>query len=483
MNLRILSDTPAHHKELVDVASLFFGRVNLTEDDSDLTARFTERLEGGARVCGVVLSGCVAGAHTTRGEVGAGALEQKRLHKRQVKLTLYYALKQATGIAPPWGALTGIRPTRLVYEAMARGLSLEAACLETRRLFDLSAEKTRLLEEVVRAQAALPAPAPRDVDVYIGIPFCVSRCRYCSFISAEVGDGAALAPYVAALAREIAAVERLIAEHGLSVRAFYMGGGTPTALTAPLLHEALSAAGGLIARTREATVEAGRPDTIDAEKLRIIRAAGVGRISVNPQTMHDATLALIGRAHTGRDAEEAMALARAAGFHGINMDLIAGLPGEDATMFSDTLAWVRGMRPDNLTVHTLCVKRSSDMHRWQDALPDGAAVSHMADLGFDAARGMGMRPYYLYRQKHMAGNLENVGYALPGSECLYNVDTMEDHVSVLALGAGGISKRVWPDRALIVRAANVKDVSGYIERVDEMAERKVALWRQDAFAG
>jgi coproporphyrinogen dehydrogenase HemZ len=290
-----------------------------------------------------------------------------------------------------------------------------------------------------------------------------------------VGDGGILPAYVSALEHEIAATTQLISEQGLRVRSVYVGGGTPTALPADLFYRVLKSTSGLIARAREVTVEAGRPDTITEEKLHVIMDSGGTRISVNPQTMHDKTLAAIGRRHTALQTEEAYRLARRAGFRHINMDLIAGLPGENPMMFFQTLDWVLAMKPEALTVHTLSLKRSSDMYRFGDPLPAGDEVEKMVDKARERSRDEGFQPYYLYRQKHMAGNLENVGYAKPGSACLYNIDMMEDMTTVLAMGAGAISKRVWPARKRILRAPNVKDIPHYISRVDEMILRKNAL--------
>ena len=286
-----------------------------------------------------------------------------------------------------------------------------------------------------------------------------------------------------ALEKEIAGTLRLTEEKGLRPRAFYMGGGTPTSLSAGLLERVLRACRPFIDRAKETTVEAGRPDTIDEEKLRVIRDQGATRISVNPQTMHDETLSRIGRRHTTAQTEAAYALARKAGFTHINMDLIAGLPGESPDMFRQTLEWSRSLAPESLTVHTLSIKRSSLLHLWEAALPDGKTVEDMVDAGRREAAARGMRPYYLYRQKHMAGNLENVGYALPGHECLYNVDMMEETGHVLAVGAGAISKRVDPRIGRIERAPNVSEIGHYIARTEEMLARKRALWAAEWPAG
>lgn len=480
MTYSLATTAPDFAKEMADVISLFFGAVERAQESPRLSCVHTDKVEGVLRTSTVIVSGIVQGSAQCTGPVSHDGLTDKRIHKRQAKTALYQALKQATGLHPPWGSLTGIRPTRLVYALITQGHTPSDACGETRRTFDLIPEKAQLLCDIVETQQSSPQPGPTDVDLYIGIPFCATRCRYCSFISAQVGSGRMLAPYTEALHKEMDRAEELIAREGLSVRAFYMGGGTPTALPPDLLDSILARAQPWIDAALESTVEAGRPDSVSRETLAVLRDHGIGRISINPQTMHDATLQLIGRAHTRVQTEMAYALAREMGFDRINMDLIAGLPGETEAMFAQTLAWAKGLAPENLTVHTLSVKRSSDMHRWADSLPDGAMVAGMVDAAAAAARGMGMKPYYLYRQKHMAGNLENVGFTKPGMLCVYNVDTMEDTVSILAMGAGGISKRVWPDRVFIKRAPNVKEIAHYIARVDEMADRKGDLWRESA---
>lgn len=474
----LYTNAPALAGDMAEVLRLFLGNIELSvnADNGGWALTHTEAEDAGVRRV-TVTDG--QNAYETAEALTGDAVVDKRLRRRQAKLGVYQLLKARTGVTPPWGSLTGIRPTRLLYANLESGLAMDAACAELRRVFDVSEEKTALLREIVGVQQGLSAPAAREADIYIGIPFCTTRCAYCSFLSGEVGKGTLLAPYVEALGREIAAAQALLAETGLQPRAFYMGGGTPTALPAPLLRRVLTDAEPLLHACREITVEAGRPDTIDEEKLAVLRDFGVERISVNPQTAHDATLERIGRRHTVAQTEEAFHLARRMGFRHINMDLIAGLPGEDLPMFRQTLDWLRRLAPESMTVHTLSIKRSSLLHLWQAQLPDGDMVADMVRLGGQYAREMGMRPYYLYRQKYMAGNQENVGYALPGLECLYNVDMMEETASVLALGAGAASKRLFPQKGFIRRAFNVSDICQYIDRVDEMAQRKRALFLGD----
>ncbi len=470
--------TPAPHlaNDMAEVLRLYLGGISLlvNEAGGEITLRHDEREENGERIVAATDGVC---RHETRERVTGDAVVDKRLRRRQAKLCVYELMKRRFGYAPPWGSLTGIRPTRLLYAGLESGLSLEDAAAQMQATFDVSDEKMAVLREIVAVQQEeLTPPAPHEADVYIGIPFCVSRCAYCSFLSGEVGNGSLLAPYVAALKREIAHALQLLEDTGLSLRAFYMGGGTPTSLPAGLLREVLTAAAPLMRACREITVEAGRPDTIDREKLQALMDWGVTRISVNPQTMHDQTLATIGRRHTCAQTESAYRLARSMGFDHINMDLIAGLPGENLGMFAQTLDWVRALDPESVTVHTLSIKRSSLLHLWEAQLPDGDMVADMVRLGARAAHDMGMRPYYLYRQKYMAGNQENVGYARRGHACLYNVDMMEETGSVLALGAGAASKRIFPQKGVIRRAYNVSDICQYIHRVDEMAQRKRELF-------
>lgn len=464
--------------DMAEVLRLFLGNVEILPNAAggDMTIRHTETIADGMRTV------CVTdGQHSEQSSqrITGDMVVDKRLRRRQAKLGVYGLMKQRFGYAPPWGSLTGIRPTRLLYANLEKGMTMEQAAQDMQRVFDVSDEKLAVLRQIVQVQSEMSLPAPDEIDLYIGIPFCVSRCAYCSFLSGEVGKGELLEPYVAALEREIAQCTQLVAQAGLRPRAFYMGGGTPTALPAPLLRRVLHAAQPLTERCREITVEAGRPDTIDRDKLQALLDCGVTRISVNPQTRHDETLARIGRRHTCQQTEQAYALARQMGFDHINMDLIAGLPGEDLAMFEDTLAWVKGLAPESMTVHTLSIKRSSLLHLWEAQLPDGAMVADMVRAGARTAQQMGMQPYYLYRQKYMAGNQENVGYALPAHACLYNVEMMEETANVLAMGAGATSKRILDGQGCIRRAFNVSDIRQYIARVDEMCERKRVLFADE----
>lgn len=479
MKVSLTSPVEGFQKELIDILNLFFGSVQMVSEPfeyPDLTVSISDAKNGNNRESVLTLEGKYQ--LTLRGQslVGETALESKRLHKRLHKTLLFDALTQATGQDLPWGSLTGIRPTRLVYEAMSSGVGMDDAMREVTNTFRLSAEKADLLHEIVLVQQSLPALKENEVACYIGVPFCRTRCRYCSFLSSEVGDGRLLPGYTKALVREIEGTIALINKRNLKARSLYIGGGTPTTLREDELRQVMLAAKPLIDGALEVTVEAGRPDTITRDKLQVIRDLGATRISINPQTMHNKTLKAVGRDHTAEQVLEAFSLARKLGFDNINMDLIAGLPGEDVIMFKDTLTQVLALNPEALTVHTLAIKRASDMHRYADPVAEGDAVETMVSLAHEAAKVKGMSPYYLYRQKHMAGNLENVGYAKPNHACLYNIDMMEDQTTVLAMGAGSVSKLVDLKNRRILRSPNVKNVEQYISRVDEMLEKKNALF-------
>ena len=477
--IRVRTRTPEFISDIGDMLRLFLGDVQIVEaapgEEADYEHEIVER-EG--RIADCWSHG--DHAHEIEQPVPTGTpVEVRRARKRQVKRALYELLKEMTGMRLPWGALTGIRPTRLLYEALDAGLSMDAARAHVMREFDVSADRAELLCEIAEMQRGVRTPEEGSFDLYIGIPFCKTRCSYCSFSSGEIGRNRKLvAPYTEALLREIELSAQLMREAGLQVRAAYMGGGTPTAIPCDDLERILAAAREAFPGAVEWTVEAGRPDTIDREKLEMLKRMEIGRISVNPQTFCDETLARIGRSHSGEDTVRAYELARELGFDDVNMDLIAALPGETPEIFDATLEKVIALAPESVTVHSLAIKRSSKLHEQlhvsgaghTQVSAEGAAemIAHARSRLTQA----GWRPYYLYRQKYMAGNLENVGYAKPGKACLYNIGNMEETASVLALGAGAISKWLFARDLRIERAANVKNIEEYTRRVEEMVQRK-----------
>lgn len=472
VRLRLETDTPGFFGDICEVVRLFWPGAAIALDQGERVLRHTHQRQGDQWIERWQL-----GVHQAlyQAPVVEGGLAEKRCLKRAVKTGCFLLMRQMTGVNPPWGSLTGIRPTRLLYEALGQGMSLEEGTDWLCRTFFVSPDKALLLRDILAAQQGLVEPGPGRFDVYVGIPFCVTRCAYCSFASGELGDGQLVESYLEALLREMEACARLTASLGLSPRAFYMGGGTPTALTAAQLSRVLEAARRLFPGCVEWTVEAGRPDTIQRDKLLALKAAGVGRISVNPQSFSDETLARIGRAHTAAETVRAFALAREMGFDNINMDLIAALPGEDLSAFAYSLDRCLALAPESVTVHTLAIKRSSRLHEAGYTQSDSGAAAQMVNLARSRLAGAGYQPYYLYRQKYMADNLENVGYALPGRACLYNIGNMEETAPVLALGAGAITKWLFPRERRIERAPNVKNIQEYIARVDEMVQRKYLL--------
>ena len=495
MRIQLITATPEFENDLSDVMRLFYGDVDLVEENPEKVFLHTAKEENGLWLDDWT---CENYAHHSETPVCTGhPIEIKRVRKRCVKDGLYRLLKEMTGLKLPWGALTGIRPTRLLYEGMDAGLNREEAKQRLTDVFDVSPDRAELLSRIADMQKGILNPEKDEFDLYIGIPFCATRCSYCSFASGEIGNGKLVEPYVAALEHEIAACGKMMREKGLHLRAGYIGGGTPTAIPVQALERILNAAQTAFPGAKEWTVEAGRPDTIDSEKLNMMMQHHVDRISVNPQTFSDETLQRVGRAHTGADTVRAYYQARQAGFTDINMDLIAALPGETPEIFAHSIEKVMELNPDSVTVHALAIKRSSRLHE-QMHVQNGAhgqvsaaGAQEMIDLARRELMNAGWNPYYLYRQKYMAGNLENVGYAKPGKACLYNIGNMEETASVLALGAGAISKwlfnqdesavlsRYDPEQLRfsniqlrIERAANVRNIEQYIARTDEMIQRK-----------
>ena len=407
--------------------------------------------------------------------------------KNCFKRRVYDELRVLSGTDLPWGTLTGIRPTKLIMQMLEEGKRPVEIAEHMRRIYYLDGEKLSLAIAIAQRERAVLAnlSGPEGWSLYAGIPFCPSRCSYCSFTSYPIDKAASkVEPYLETMFYEMDQSIPLM--KGVIPDTIYIGGGTPTALSAGQLDRLLDKICRSVPadRVKEFTVEAGRPDSITPEKLQVLRHYPVTRISVNPQTMQQRTLDTIGRLHTVEDIVRAFRMARDAGFDNINMDLILGLPGETAADVQDTLAQLGPLAPESLTVHALAIKRASRLRREDNGSgeedrfgpayekDEPAAMMHAASAG---AQEMGLFPYYLYRQKNMAGNLENVGYAAPGKEGLYNILIMEEKQSILAVGAGNISKAVYPD-GRIERADNVKGLEEYRLRIEEMIERKRKLW-------
>ncbi len=381
----------------------------------------------------------------------------------------------------PWGVLTGIRPAKIATKLLLDGMSDNEAADYFAREYGTDIQKARLAVSVARAELPIRDAMYKDgVSIYIGIPFCPTRCLYCSFVTCGTRQAAKLTDkYIEMLKREISYTAQILCENRDRIETVYIGGGTPTTLTAKQLDELLTHiyAEFNLSSCREFTVEAGRPDTVTEDKLLVLKKHNVNRISINPQSMNSETLKIIGRAHTPEQIEEAFALARKCGFDNINMDVIAGLPGENIDMFKNTLNKVESLSPENTTVHVMSIKRSSRLHEYLDkyTLPSSETVSEMVGFAYEFLGSVGKHPYYMYRQKNQLGNLENVGYSKQGFDSLYNIYIMEEIQSIISLGCGGVTKTV--DRSLdkIERIFNVKEPQDYIERIDEMLKRKDVL--------
>ena len=397
--------------------------------------------------------------------------EQEGQRRHAIGRCFFLAARAVTGDTPPWGMLTGVRPDKPATWALAEGRAPEDVRAMLEQAYFVTPDRAALAVETGAAALAVSRDlAPRDIAVYVGIPFCPTRCAYCSFVSQSVEKSFALVePYVDALVAEIRAGGEMVRRAGLRVRSFYMGGGTPTTLTAGQMDRVLSAWEASFDRDgcREVTVEAGRPDTITADKLAVLQSHGVTRISVNPQTMEDHVLRAIGRRHTAAAIDEAMELVGRYHFPHVNMDLIAGLPADSPEGFCRSLDRCLDYGTDNVTVHTLALKKGSRILLEGLPVPGPEDVAAMLDYAAPTLRGRGYAPYYLYRQKYMSGSFENIGWSHPGAQCLYNIEIMSELCSILSFGAGGSTKMVVPGTNRIQRAFNPKYPKEYIERPEK----------------
>lgn len=396
--------------------------------------------------------------------------------KDVIKREIFSKLKAIKGEGPDWGILTGVRPVKLAGEIYKATGSRETTIDKFVTEYYLTQAKAQLITDMSIHQKTVFGEAKDDsVGIYIGIPFCPTRCLYCSFASNQVSDDE-IARYLKALHHEIEYTGIKMKASGIHPESIYIGGGTPTTLSAMQLDELLRRVESSFDLTslKEFTVEAGRPDTINEDKLDTLCAHGISRISINPQSMKAETLERIGRNHSPEDIERAFKAAVKKNFEAINADIIAGLPGETPDDFFDTLKKVASMGATNITVHTLAVKRASRLKDLDSNYHYKVAeiVKKMLEMSMDFLGDKGYIPYYLYRQKHMAGYYENTGYCLEGRDCLYNVRIMDEHQTIIALGAGGISKAYYPETNRLERVANVTNYDEYIKRIDEMCMRK-----------
>lgn len=414
----------------------------------------------------------------------------KKLARNPLKACLYHLLSEYTGKELPWGSMTGVRPTKIATELLEKGVREEDIHGVYTKEYLTSDQKADICIEVAKAEQEILQAYNYEQEycLYVGIPFCPSRCLYCSFTSYPIGayeasqrkGGYGVEDYLQALYKEMEFVanSRLYKEKRLV--AVYIGGGTPSALHCNQLRDLVTHIQSVFDMTfvREFCVECGRPDSITREKLEVLYQLGVQRISINPQTMWDETLKLIGRAHTVEQTKEAFLLAREVGFENINMDMITGLPGEDISHVKYTLEEIAKLAPDSLTVHSLAIKRAANLNieleKYQSLIK--GSTNEMLLAVDQCARALDLYPYYLYRQKNIPGKLENIGYSKKGRECAYNILIMEEKMDIIALGAGGSSKFIFYDENRIERVENVKNVDEYIKRIDEMIRRKEKMF-------
>lgn len=406
--------------------------------------------------------------------------ESVRLRRRALQQAFYAAALPLLPGAPPWGALAGVRPTKITSKYLSEGHTPKEADRLLKDVYYVTPERRRLAVDcslaTLRAKEKL---LPEDISLYVGIPFCPTRCAYCSFVSRGIGKKTELVePYLTALTKEIRFTASLLASSGRRVRTVYIGGGTPTTLSSSQLAALLDTLRGELdlSGCLEFTVEAGRPDTLDPEKLRVLHEHGADRISINPQSMVDSVLRASARPHRAEDIRRCYAQALDAGFRLINMDLIAGLPTDTPEGFRYSLEEVAALEPANITVHTLALKKGADLMERREGLLPPEAIAGMLDFTGNTLRNLGYGPYYLYRQKYMSGSFENVGWSKPGTDCLYNIYMMEEVHTILSLGGGGMTKVNLPDGKLL-RFHNPKFPEQYMTALDDTLAQKKEIFK------
>lgn len=412
-------------------------------------------------------------------EIFPAACDVKKQSKAAVKLTMYKLLSNNLNKSYPWGILTGIRPLKIVHELLDKGYDRDYIMKYMQNNHLVSKEKAELSIDIAYTERSFMYPLDSNkVSIYIGIPFCPTRCHYCSFTSNSLkAAGNMVEGYLNALIYEMEQTAAFMNKNNLTVQTIYIGGGTPTTLSEAQLELLLCKAQKLFGgNLLELTCEAGRPDTITEGKLLVMKQYGVTRISINPQTMNNETLVRIGRAHNVLETIKSFELARKLGFDNINMDIILGLPGEGLQQLDNTLQQIAKLQPESLTVHTMAIKRASIIREnlKEAAITEGIAAQ-MMEKATVFAKQQDMKPYYLYRQKHMTENLENIGYCKSGYECIYNIQIIEEKQTNIAFGADAVTKAIYIDSGLIKRQRNIKDIKLYIENIEQQIDKKIQL--------
>ena len=402
-------------------------------------------------------------------------------YKEELKKGIFIYLKSITEKELPWGTLTGIRPSKRAMKLLDEGKSEDDIVRFYQSTSITREDKAKLCMDIAKLEKNFINVDKKNISIYVGMPFCPTRCLYCSFTSNPIGSSKKLVePYLEGLKYEIRKVSEFVTENKLNIETVYFGGGTPTAVNDKEFHDVMSEIHREFIKDRnvkEFTLECGRPDSLNTNKLQTMKEFGVHRISINPQTMNNDTLKVIGRNHTSEDIEEIFREARSLNFDNINMDIIVGLPGEDINHIIKTCDSIQKLNPDSYTVHGLSIKRGSRLYeqlvnKMKLEIPEQNHLNMMYDYTFKLADKMDMKPYYMYRQKNMLGNMENIGYSKEGRECIYNMLMIEDTQSIIALGADAVSKIVFPDENRIERVGNNKDIPSYLQNLDEKLEQK-----------
>lgn len=405
-------------------------------------------------------------------------------YREDLKRFIFLSLRKITGDKHSWGTLIGIRPSKRAFELLDKGLS-EEEIIEHFQSGNLTTrEKAELCIEVAKYEEKFVNKENDNISIYIGMPFCPTRCLYCSFSSNPISAcKKQVTPYLEALKYEISSMKEYVDKRKLKIETVYFGGGTPTAVSEEDFEDLMKEIYFSFVHgkdVKEFTVECGRPDSITKNKLISMKNYKVSRISINPQTMNDKTLKEIGRAHSVQDVVDKFNLARSMNFDNINMDIIVGLPNEGVKEVNKTCELIKVLSPDSITVHGMSIKRASRLHedillKKTKYIPNQNELNEMYDATKVLAKELGMHPYYMYRQKNMVGTMENVGYSLPNKECIYNIEMIEERQTIIALGAHAVSKVVFLDENRIERFANVRDVIEYIKRHEEMVSKKIEL--------
>jgi len=452
--------------DVYHISNLFFNSVELIDsNDWDYSIKVLEK--------------CVY--ITSKEKVESYNFDGELKDKSNVKIILFKYFTKITGKVLPWGTLIGIRPSKIALNLIEEGKT-DKEIIEYFKYHSLTKEnKTKLCIEVAKREKKIVNDDVNTVSIYLGMPFCPTRCLYCSFISDTITNCKDLVDdYLKAMIYEIEKMASFIHDKGLTIESIYFGGGTPTSVDNNQFEYVMKSVYDnlLESKVKEFTVECGRPDSITYEKLMSMKKYGVSRISINPQTMNNDTLKLIGRNHTAEDVIDKFNLSRKVGFDNINMDIIIGLPGENIHKVKNTCSEIIKLNPESITVHGLALKRGSKMfenvlNNVKMKIPNQNELNAMHDETLNCAYALNMKPYYMYRQKNMVGNLENVGYSTSGKECIYNVEMIEDKQSIIAIGSNGVSKIIFRDTNRIERYGNLKDVREYTKRIEEKVDGKI----------